>query len=41
MGAEFVDQSIPAIAIAEGKQPFGQEFHAHRRAIILRELLDQ
>src|SRR6266478_5154378 len=41
VGAELVDQSIPAFAVAEGKQPFGQELDAYGWAIILRQLLEQ
>ena len=40
VGAEFVDQTIPAVAVAEGEQALGQDLHAHRRAVILRQLLD-
>src|SRR5262249_6488259 len=37
VGAEFVHQPDPARTVAEGDQPLGQEFHAHRRAIRLGE----
>src|SRR5262249_41906658 len=40
VGAKLVDQSVSAVAVTEGKQPFGQHFDAHRRAIVLRQLLD-
>ena len=40
MGAELVDQSIPALAVAEGKQPLREHLHPHRRAVVLRQLLD-
>src|SRR5262249_8097327 len=36
VGAEFVDQSVSALAVAEGEQPLGEHLHAHRRTIILR-----
>ena len=34
MGAEFVDQAEPAIAVAKRQQALGQELHPHRRTII-------
>src|SRR6266481_1405981 len=40
VGAELVDQSIPAFAVAEGKQPSGQQLDAYGWAIILRQLLE-
>src|SRR5215208_6603956 len=41
MGTEFIDESIAPLTIAERHEPFGQELHAHRRTIIVRELFGQ
>ena len=40
VGTEFVDQAIPAFAVAEGQQPLRQDLHAHRRAVVLRQFLE-
>ena len=37
MGAEFVDQAEPALAVAKGQQPLRQQLHPHRRAIVFRQ----
>src|SRR5690606_35292490 len=39
MRAEFVYQPQPALAVAEGKQPFRQELYADRGAVGLRQFL--
>ena len=41
MRTEFVDQAIVAVGVAEGDEALGQDLHAHRRAIVLRQLLRQ
>ncbi len=41
VGAELVDQTVLAVAVAEGEQPLRQDLHPHRRAIVFRQLLDQ
>ncbi len=38
MGAEFVHQADAALRVAERDQALGQQLHAHRRAIRLRQL---
>ena len=38
MGAEFVDQAVFAVGVAEGEQPLRQDFDPHRRALVLRQL---
>src|SRR5205814_10648074 len=36
--AELVDEAAPALAVAEGDQALGGDLHAHRRAVVLRQL---
>ena len=38
VGAELVDQAVPAVAVAEGEQPLGEDLHPHRGAVVLRQL---
>ena len=38
MRAEFVDQAVASLGVAEGEQPLGQELHPHRRAFVLRQV---
>jgi hypothetical protein len=39
MGAEFVDQTVFAVGVAERQEPLGHDLDPHRRAFILRQLL--
>ena len=41
MGAEFVDQAIAALGVAERDQALGEKLHPHRWAIVLRQFLGQ
>src|SRR5262249_62271462 len=41
MGAELVDQSVSAVAVAERQQPLRQNLHTRRRAIVLGQFLEQ
>jgi hypothetical protein len=39
--AEFIGERIAAFGISPSEQALGKEFHAHRRAIVFRQLLGE
>ena len=41
MGAEFIDQAVAALGIAEGKQALGEKLDPYRRAIVVRQFLGE
>jgi hypothetical protein len=41
MGAEFVDQTEPAKAVAKRNQPLRQKLDPHRRTVVCRQFLSQ
>ena len=41
MGAELVDEAVAPESVAESNQALGQNLHAHRRTIVLRQFLGE